>query len=119
MDIKPAAKKPDAKKTQQAEASKPVKPSLGLQLASIGNRLKNNLSIIVTVLIVGVLGYTFLTISTILTQSDDLEYREEQTKKGIRSSFDQKTIDKIEDLRTSNDSANIKLPSGRINPFIE
>lgn len=98
---------------------KPPKPSLAEQLGGISKLLKSNLSSIVIVLVIAILGYAFITVNSILSQSDDDDYRQAQSEKGVRSSFDQSTIDKINNLRSSSDSSTIDLPQGRINPFVE
>lgn len=37
----------------------------------------------------------------------------------LSSTFDQSTIDRIDELKTADDTTQLQLPAGRINPFVE
>lgn len=37
----------------------------------------------------------------------------------LSSTFDKTTIDRIDELKTADDSTQLELPAGRINPFVE
>lgn len=56
----------------------------------------------------------------ILTITDDKDYREAATQKGISTTFDQETIKKVKELQFRREALKPELPSnGRINPFVE
>lgn len=75
--------------------------------------------IISFILAMATLIYCVFSIQQIFSAPSDQTYRDEQLKKNTKTSFDKKTIDKVNQLRTTQDSAPIQLPGGRINPFTE
>lgn len=107
------------KKPKTLSKKNPPKTTLADQSKSIVSLFKKNLSGIATLIVVAVISYTFITVNSILSVSDDPTYRQEQSEKGIHGSFDHGTIDKISNLRSSSDSSAVQLPSGRVNPFVE
>ena len=72
------------------------------------------------IVILGFLIYAVYAVSQmLLSPPTDEAYRQEKTAKGTKTTFDQATIDKIRELKKSDESSNTQLPSGRINPFAE
>lgn len=76
-------------------------------------------AIISVIVLFGALFYCLISIQQVLQLSEDADYRETQSQKNTKTSFDQATIQKVKDLKTSNDQFNQALPEGRINPFAE
>ena len=98
--------------------------SLNLDLQSVkklGERftapIRKHSSFIMAMISLGLIIYTGLAVTTIIQRSDDQSYRDEQAKDRISSSFDKQTIQKVDNLRDSNDNSSIELPAGRRNPF--
>lgn len=96
------------------------------QLGAIGLRLKRSLKPIVRhhliisfVIVLGALIFAVFTVNSILTMPADQEYITKQQTEGIKTRFDEKTIQQIEELRRSDDRTALSLPGGRINPFSE
>ncbi len=73
--------------------------------------------IISFVLAMGMLIYSVYSIQHIFNLPSDQAYHDQQLQKNTRTSFDKKTMEKVRQLRTSNDEV-IQLPKGRINPFV-
>lgn len=118
LDTNPTQSKPETVKDEPSSTTA-SKPSLQAQLSTLLDHLKKYSSIIVTLIIGGGLVYVFFSVTTIIQGSDDPTYRQEQSEGSIRGTFDRQTIDKINQLRSRDDSGSINLPSGRISPFIE
>lgn len=70
--------------------------------------------VLFVVVVIGSLAYAILSVSSVLEQSakDDLS----QTPS---SQFDATTIDRINQLKTSDEDSSMTLPDGRTNPFVE
>jgi hypothetical protein len=93
--------------------------SLRRTLEKIVDPIKAHNALIMFLLLMGVLIYAVITVSSIIQISDDSEYRAQAETKSLTTSFDQATIKKVDDLRQSNDNATITLPGGRRNPFVD
>ncbi len=88
-------------------------------LATFGKSVFAHYGIISFVLAMFALIYCVYTIQAIMSAPSDNSYREKQLQKNTKTSFDKKTIEQVKQLRTSEDTDSINIPSGRINPFIE
>ena len=78
--------------------------------------VRYNLTIFIVVLVTG-LAVAVIMLNTILLESSDTPQFKSTTD---ISSFDQQTIDRVNQLHRSSDSIpEVTLPSGRINPFAE
>lgn len=88
-------------------------------LAHIGRSIFAHYGIISFVLAMSILIYCVYTIQIIMSTPSDETYRQQQQQKNTKTSFDKKTIEQVEQLRTTEDQSQIVLPSGRINPFAE
>ncbi|HET8690192.1 MAG TPA: hypothetical protein VFL81_02045 [Candidatus Saccharimonadales bacterium] len=73
-------------------------------------------AVIIAVLFLGFLAYSVFTVSQILL-SDDPSANSQAQEKAITTHFDQSTIDQIEQLKSRQQSTDLSLPSGHINPF--
>jgi len=80
--------------------------------------LRYHYLIFITFTVVGVF-IAIYSITNILNLPEDTAYREEQQKNNINDNFDKATIEKINNLRFSNEATTITLPPGRTNPFVE
>lgn len=70
--------------------------------------------VLFVLILAGGLAVAIFTLNTIIARS------QQQNDTDVRSSFDTETIERINQLKTRNDSeSQIELPSGRINPFVE
>jgi hypothetical protein len=101
------------------------KKSISLDLHSFQEALNKFLypirvhsTFLLTLIALALVAYSVIIISGAIQQTDDLQYREEQSANRIKSTFDKETIKKIDNLRISTDSSSIDLPDGRRNPFI-
>lgn len=74
-----------------------------------------HLVIFVTV-VVGTLMVVVLMLNSIITASGEAG---DYVPEGISTSFDQETIDRIEQLKTRDEKAVLDVGSGRSNPFVE
>lgn len=74
-----------------------------------------HLVIFVTV-VVGALVFVILMLNGIIIQSGEAG---DYVPEGISTSFDQATIDRIEQLKTRDEKAVLDLGTGRSNPFVE
>ena len=73
--------------------------------------------VIFAVVILGGLSVVILLLHSIITTSNDPSG---YTPNGISSSFDNATINRIEQLKTRTEgSGDLNLPPGRTNPFVE
>lgn len=88
-------------------------------LLQAGRMIFAHYGIISFLLAMGVLIYCVYTIQMIMSTPSDQTYRDQQLQKNTKTSFDKKTIEQVQRLRTSEDTSAEPLPSGRINPFIE
>lgn len=79
----------------------------------------NHLTFMVIVASIGVLIYSVMVVSTILSNQNDEEYRTSRAKDRIIGSFESEaeTIKKINNLNTSSENSSIQLPAGRVSPF--
>lgn len=73
-------------------------------------------AVIVAVVFLGFLAYSVFTVSQILL-SDDPSTNSEAQKQAITTHFDQTTINQIEQLKSRQQSTDLSLPHGHINPF--
>jgi hypothetical protein len=80
--------------------------------------IKSHHALIMFVLLMGVLIYSVYSVSTILQTTDDPDYRVEAEAKSLNTTFDQSTIQKVDELRESDANDPINLPGGRRNPFV-
>lgn len=87
--------------------------------ASIGRAVFAHYGIISFILAMMTLMYCVYSIQLLMTAPSDTTYRNEQLQKNTKTSFDRKTIEQVNQLRTTDDTTSIMLPSGRINPFTE
>lgn len=76
-------------------------------------------TVISIVLAILTLIYCVYTVQNAMRIPPDESYRQTQQQKNTRTSFDAKTIEMVEQLRTREDTDIVTLPSGRINPFAE
>ena len=107
-----------------ADKKKKTSSSLTLDahsLKTLGDRvtgpIRKHSSFIMWMLALGLIIYSAIMVTMIIQRSDDQDYRNEQAKDRISSSFDKQTIQKVDNLRNSNDNSSIELPAGRRNPF--
>lgn len=84
-----------------------------------GNFIGAHGAIIFVVLSLGLLTYSVYAVQLILSSPEDSDYRGLLETQGIRTRFDQATIDKVNQLRNSQQAVDLTLPPGRINPFSE
>lgn len=78
--------------------------------------LKQHLVLLFIVLTLSALAYAVATVNNIIQQSAP----DENSSSGTYSStFDKATIDKINALNDPNQTPNVAIPPGRINPFYE
>lgn len=86
-------------------------------LEKITAPIKQYHAVILFVLLMSVVIYSVYSVSMIIQTSDDVLYRADAEATSLKTSFDQATIKKVDELRQSNTDATIELPSGRRNPF--
>jgi hypothetical protein len=89
---------------------------LTAQLKSASQPIAKHHAVIVAVLFLGFLTYAVFTVSQILLSNDQSMDAEAQ-KQAITTNFDQKTIDQIQQLKSRQQSTDLSLPEGHINPF--
>lgn len=74
--------------------------------------------VLFVVLVFGSLAGAVLLLSQIVQSSTDTD--DQKATSSLSTSFDQETIRRIEELNSQGeDSGDIQLPPGRINPFVE
>ena len=102
------------------------KPSLKIDRAALLESVKHLVrpiqahhTTIMFVLLMGVLIYSVVLVSSAIQPTEDSEYRATAEAKSITTQFDQATIEKVDNLRQHNDNEAIQLPSGRRNPFVD
>lgn len=88
-------------------------------LTKYASAVMRHYAIISVVVLFGALFYGLISIQQVLQPSEDANYRETQAQKNTKTSFDQATVQKVKDLKTSTEQYNQALPEGRINPFAE
>lgn len=88
-------------------------------VTNLGRSIFAHYGIISFVLAMSILIYCVYTIQLIIGTSSDEAYRQQQQQKNTKTSFDKKTVEQVKQLRTTDDTSPIVLPSGRINPFAE
>ncbi|HET8690419.1 MAG TPA: hypothetical protein VFL81_03195 [Candidatus Saccharimonadales bacterium] len=86
------------------------------QLKDLGQPVTKHHAVIVAVVFLGFLAYSVFTVSQILL-SDNPSMNTEAQKQAITTHFDQNTIDQIQQLKSRQQSTDLSLPSGHINPF--
>ncbi|HET7629974.1 MAG TPA: hypothetical protein VFK03_01230 [Candidatus Saccharimonadales bacterium] len=97
--------------------TKPTNPQqLTDQLKSAVLPMVRHHAFIAAVVFLGFLVYAVFTVSQILL-NDDKSMNAEAQKQAITTHFDQKTIDQIEQLKSRQQSTDLSLPDGHINPF--
>ncbi len=92
---------------------------LQVQAAIYGKKLLQHHVIIVMLLLLASLLYTVFAINQIISGQEDEEYRAEQQAKTTSTKFDEETIDRIQQLKSTDQTFDLSLPPGRINPFTE
>ncbi len=77
--------------------------------------------LVLTVIITcGFLIFVVLTVNNILSHTQDEDYDTEQhALNSVRTRFDEKTINKINELKSRQENPSLSLPEGRRNPFNE
>ena len=80
--------------------------------------LKKHLVLIFIIMTLSALIYAIVAVNTLLAEQPSTEI-DAAARAKYNSSFDKKTIDAINDLRSAEQAPNISLPGGRINPFYE
>jgi hypothetical protein len=75
--------------------------------------------LIALLIVAGMLMFTVITVDQILNTPSDQGYLAERSKDTIQTRFDDGTIERIEQLRNRQQGTNLKLPGGRVSPFIE
>lgn len=91
--------------------------SLSAVISFISWFLKRFHVVIFVVIVFGSLAAAVLILSSIVQSSTDTS---NQDPTRLNTSFDQDTINRIEELRTRDDNqGTAPLPDGRINPFVE
>lgn len=93
--------------------------SLKSQLSSLSQLIARHHVIIFLVISLGSLTYAVYTVNQTLSMPTDSNYQTEQLSKSISTRFDENTIDKVNQLRSRQEAAAVRLPGGRINPFNE
>lgn len=64
--------------------------------------------------------FSVITVSAILSGTQDIDYAEEQQANAVKTKFDDSTIQKINELRSREENPSLDLPdNGRRNPFRE
>ncbi len=91
-----------------------------LDLASIGKSISNFFgrfhAILFLILIAGAITYCMFSIISII----DLSSRADASSKTISSSFDQKTIERVDQLESRDKNTPIDIPTNqRVNPFVD
>lgn len=87
-------------------------------LTACSGLLKHH-TIIMLLSVLATLIFTVYYVNQIITTSSDDAYRTEKQSTSIKTSFDTATIEKINRLRSQQQTDPLMLPSGRINPFVE
>ncbi len=85
----------------------------------LGHSVFAHYGIISFLLAMATLIYCVYSIQILMTAPSDTEYRDAQLQKNTKTSFDKTTIEQVNQLRTTDDTTSVTLPSGRINPFTE
>lgn len=88
-------------------------------LTNVSHSIFAHYGIISFVLAMSILIYCVYTIQLIMSTPSDEAYRQQQQQNNTKTSFDKTTIEQVKQLRTTEDTSPIVLPSGRINPFAE
>jgi anaerobic C4-dicarboxylate transporter len=95
------------------------KNSLSLtSFSSLGQKILSHSSIIAFVLAMGTLIYCVFSIQLIFDLPQDQAYYDDRLKNNSISSFDQKTINQVKQLRTTKEKITIH-PDSYFNPFME
>lgn len=81
--------------------------------------LFNHFTIISFILFMATLIYCVYSIEGIISTPKDEAYFSAQQSNNAKTLFDQRTIDAVNQLRTTDDRTPVSLPPGRINPFSE
>ncbi|HET6622330.1 MAG TPA: hypothetical protein VFG56_00145 [Candidatus Saccharimonadales bacterium] len=89
---------------------------LTAQLKAAGQPIAKHHVVIVVVLFLGFLTYAVFTVSQILLSNDQSMDTKAQ-EQAITTNFDQKTIEQIQQLKSRQQSTDLSLPEGHINPF--
>ncbi len=85
---------------------------------SIAKKISTQTTIIMLILSLIITAYSIYTIRTIYDTPRDNAYYDEQFKKMNFTSFDQKTIEDVKNLRVRTDEP-VVIPPGKVNPFLE
>lgn len=93
-----------------------------INLAQLGHKTKDvfkrfHMTIFIVVIAVGLIAVVLMLNSTISASTDSSSF---QTNSDMSAGFDKATMEQVEKLQELNqDPSSTKLPSGRINPFVE
>lgn len=88
-------------------------------LKKAGEALERRMSIIYVVVVFAALIYSIYSVNLILSAPSDEVYRAKKEAESFSTRFDEATIKKIDGLKGRQETGNIDLPGGRINPFSE
>ncbi|PLS80596.1 hypothetical protein CYG49_05000 [Candidatus Saccharibacteria bacterium] len=80
--------------------------------------VKHHVIIAVMILLVFLIVVIFR-VNQIISTTTDSAYADEQRAKSVRTVFDEKTIEKINQLKSRQENTQLQLPSSRYNPFTE
>lgn len=90
------------------------------QAIDLGKQVMSYHLLIATFALLGFAIAVVIQVNYILSNTTDEEYQAtQQQTNAISTKFDEETIEKIENLRTSQDNSNLGLPGGKRNPFVE
>lgn len=107
----------------KSEKKKKGSVNVNIDVKAIGKTLavffNHHGPVLFIILSFGLLIYSVYTVNNILTSTDDENYRTEKESTTIQTHFEKNVIEKIAQLKADQQSPNITLPTGRINPFSE
>lgn len=89
------------------------------ELKKLGLTLRRRMSIIYVVIVLFALVYSIFSVNLILGMQTDEEYKLKKEAESFSTRFDEATIKKIDGLKGRQETGNVELPGGRINPFAE
>lgn len=91
--------------------------SSGKSLGTIVRPITKHSTIIFIMVALLVAMFCVITVQQLLSVATDSNYETKAAGEAIKTKFDQKTIEKVKNLRARQETAAEALPSGRINPF--
>lgn len=89
------------------------------ELKKAGVALHRRMSIIFVVFVLFALVYSIFSVNLILGMPPDEAYRQKKEAESFSTRFDETTIKKIDSLKGRQETGDVQLPGGRINPFAE